>query len=290
MATRGQLQRVLLITAMLPLAGMAVAKVQKRATFVQQVLQADPKLSWATPAEIPFGTALDGHQLNATAKTPGTFAYYPQSGNILPPGVNVLTTSFSPNDPGYKTATTSVSLTVTPAGNSTFYFSFPGSQTTLYLNIVKLNQPRIIPLLVAPVGEFHQPVKFSCGKLPPGVQCEITPDTVRPIASPTPVNLKITLVSTGGPPDSDAVKSRHANLGALWPFPLALIGLAWVARGRRGRVWLVIVAAALAGPLLSAIAGCGSTELDLIQPDLTITASSLLQTKELKVHILTTTR
>jgi hypothetical protein len=41
------------------------------------VIQALPKITWATPAAIPAGTALSATQLNATANTAGTFTYSP---------------------------------------------------------------------------------------------------------------------------------------------------------------------------------------------------------------------
>ena len=44
------------------------------------VLKATPVITWATPADITYGTALSATQLNATASVPGTFAYTPAAG------------------------------------------------------------------------------------------------------------------------------------------------------------------------------------------------------------------
>ena len=53
------------------------------ATVTINVLQATPKISWANPANIVYGTALAGSQLDATASVSGTFAYTPAAGTIL---------------------------------------------------------------------------------------------------------------------------------------------------------------------------------------------------------------
>src|SRR6185436_6608226 len=50
------------------------------------VLKATPVVSWTTPADITYGTALGATQLNATATVPGTFAYTPAAGTVLSVG------------------------------------------------------------------------------------------------------------------------------------------------------------------------------------------------------------
>ena len=47
------------------------------ATVAITVLQGDAAITWATPADIVYGTALSATQLNATASVPGTFVYTP---------------------------------------------------------------------------------------------------------------------------------------------------------------------------------------------------------------------
>src|SRR5207244_11599779 len=64
---------------------------------------ATPTLAWATPADLTYGTALGGTQLDAFvtnfASFPGTFVYTPPAGTILPVGQNQpLTVSFTPAD------------------------------------------------------------------------------------------------------------------------------------------------------------------------------------------------
>jgi hypothetical protein len=77
-------------------------------------------LTWASPADITYGTALDGTQLNATATTtagqpvPGTFSYQPAAGTVLGPGDGqTLTVAFTPDDTaGYAPAADTVQITV----------------------------------------------------------------------------------------------------------------------------------------------------------------------------------
>jgi hypothetical protein len=75
-----------------------------------------PVITWATPAAIPYGTALSATQLNATATVPGTFLYTPTTGSILNAGLQTLSVSFTPSDAvDYNAATAAVSLTVNKA-------------------------------------------------------------------------------------------------------------------------------------------------------------------------------
>ena len=78
------------------------------------VLKATPVITWATPADIDFGTPLGPAQLNATASVPGTFTYAPPAGTVLSIGLNHnLTVLFAPNDSlNYNPATATVQLNV----------------------------------------------------------------------------------------------------------------------------------------------------------------------------------
>ncbi len=63
------------------------------------VNKATPAVTWANPADITFGTALDGTQLNATASVPGTFVYSPAAGTVLNVGAGqILSVDFTPTD------------------------------------------------------------------------------------------------------------------------------------------------------------------------------------------------
>jgi hypothetical protein len=62
------------------------------------VSQAAPKITWATPASIVFGTPLGATQLDASASTAGTFVYSPPAGSVLPVGNQTLSVTFTPTD------------------------------------------------------------------------------------------------------------------------------------------------------------------------------------------------
>ncbi|HEV8345846.1 MAG TPA: Ig-like domain repeat protein, partial [Vicinamibacterales bacterium] len=81
------------------------------------VSKATPTVTWANPADITYGTALSGTQLNATASVAGTFAYTPASGTVLNAGTGrTLSVTFTPTDAAnYNTATKSVSINVLKA-------------------------------------------------------------------------------------------------------------------------------------------------------------------------------
>ena len=82
---------------------------------------ATPTLAWATPADLTFGTALDGTELDAFVSNfavfPGTFTYSPAAGTILPVGQKQpLTVTFTPTDTtNYDTASATVLINVTKA-------------------------------------------------------------------------------------------------------------------------------------------------------------------------------
>lgn len=84
------------------------------------VTQAQPRLTWATPAAIGYGTALSASQLNASVTgvgggaLAGVLTYTPAAGAVLAPGMQTLMVSFAPADAiDYTGATGSVPLAVT---------------------------------------------------------------------------------------------------------------------------------------------------------------------------------
>lgn len=101
------------------------------------VNQATPAITWATPAAIPYGTALGSAQLNATASVPGTFVYNPAAGAVPAVGTDTLSVTFTPADVvDFTTATATVKLTVTAgvpmlSTLSPAYASAGGSNFTL---------------------------------------------------------------------------------------------------------------------------------------------------------------
>jgi hypothetical protein len=76
-------------------------------------------ISWPTPADITYGTALGATQLNASASAggqavAGSFSYTPAAGTVLNAGsAQTLRADFTPSDPdSYDSGTATVSLTV----------------------------------------------------------------------------------------------------------------------------------------------------------------------------------
>jgi hypothetical protein len=99
------------------------------ATVPLVVSQATPTITWATPAAIPYGTALGAAQLNATASVPGTFAYNPAASTILTAGSHTLSVTFAPTDAtDYTTATANVTLVVNQV-TPTITWPTPGAIT-----------------------------------------------------------------------------------------------------------------------------------------------------------------
>jgi len=79
------------------------------------IFQQAPVITWATPANIVYGTPLSGAQLNASSSVAGSFTYSPAAGAILGTGKQTLNVIFTPTDAiDYTTATASVTLTVVP--------------------------------------------------------------------------------------------------------------------------------------------------------------------------------
>ena len=80
------------------------------------VNQATPTITWSNPADIIYGTALTGTQLNATASVAGSLVYSPAAANVLGAGQHDLSVTFKPTDTtDYTTATATVTITVNQA-------------------------------------------------------------------------------------------------------------------------------------------------------------------------------
>jgi uncharacterized repeat protein (TIGR01451 family) len=80
------------------------------------IAKATPVITWSNPADIIYGTALSGTQLNATANVPGSFVYTPASGTVLGYGSHNLHVDFTPSDTAnYDNASKDVSINVLSA-------------------------------------------------------------------------------------------------------------------------------------------------------------------------------
>jgi uncharacterized repeat protein (TIGR03803 family) len=76
-----------------------------------------PEVTWNSPSDIVFGTALGSQQLNASSSIAGSFSYSPASGTVLDAGENqTLSVTFTPTDANnYNSATKQVTLNVAKA-------------------------------------------------------------------------------------------------------------------------------------------------------------------------------
>ncbi|MFO7695517.1 MAG: hypothetical protein R6V57_20715 [Vicinamibacterales bacterium] len=115
-----------------------------------------PTITWANPAPILPGTALDATQLNASADVPGTFTYNPPAGTVMNAGSDqVLSVLFEPTDPSvYTNASTALLISVigasgegarfiaTIAGTGTRGFSGDGGPATA----AQVNSPMMVRL------------------------------------------------------------------------------------------------------------------------------------------------
>lgn len=98
------------------------------------VLKATPTITWNNPADITYGTALGGTQLNAVVTDPttgapvsGQFVYTPASGTILNLGSQILHVDFTPIDTvNYYTASKDVTINIISCRSSHYsYASLP---------------------------------------------------------------------------------------------------------------------------------------------------------------------
>ncbi len=98
------------IKAMVTATGYSAPSAVVSATYI---IRTAPTITWPTPAPISYGTKLSSTQLDATASVPGTFAYSPAAGTVLPYGSQKLSATFTPSDTAdYTSITVSVNIAV----------------------------------------------------------------------------------------------------------------------------------------------------------------------------------
>jgi len=165
------------------------------------VNKARPAVTWPTPTPIASGTPLSSTQLNATANVPGTFAYSPAVGTILPVGSNTLNVTFTPTDTtNYTTASSSVSLVVNAPN-----FTLSVSPSTL---AVKQGGKASSGIAIASTGGFTGSVTLSASGLPKGVTAAFS-------ANPTNTGSTITFTATNGATQGTSVVTITGKSGAL---------------------------------------------------------------------------
>ena len=114
-----------------------------------------PVITWPNPADIVYGTALSGTQLDAQAASPatpgtalpGTFTYTPPAGTTLGGGsAQSLFVTFSPTDTAhYTTATTNTLINVLPAAPVVTWANPPAITQGTPLGAGQLNASASVP-------------------------------------------------------------------------------------------------------------------------------------------------
>lgn len=137
-----------------------------RIAMALTVTKATPALAWPTPDHMTHGAALGAAQLNASATIPGSFAYAPAAGEILPPGVHKLTVTFTPSDAlNYTAARAVVSLSV--AQKLPVLVSWPAPPAISYgteLSATQLNATASVPgtfVYTPAAGNVLAPGKYT---------------------------------------------------------------------------------------------------------------------------------
>lgn len=96
----------------------------------QLVTKITPAITWPTPADITYGTALDAGQLNGSTGVPGSYSYTPPAGTILNAGTSLsLSVLFTPSDiVNYTTSSKTVFINVLKANQGILFGALPGRQ------------------------------------------------------------------------------------------------------------------------------------------------------------------
>ena len=121
--------------------------------LIANITKSTPTITWANPADIIYGTALSGTQLNATASVPGAFVYTPPSGTVLNVGDGQnLRVDFTPTDTAnYTNASKNVSINVKPVPH-TIDITAPSNISNWALNIGSNTNSGPLTVTVSPFG------------------------------------------------------------------------------------------------------------------------------------------
>lgn len=219
-----------------------------------------PTVTWSNPANIIYGAALSGGQLNAVSSVSGTFSYTPASGTVLGVGNQTLSMVFTPTDTvNYNTVNRSVTLTVAKGiqnirafenignklyGNATFVVKAPTASSGLAVALSVKSGPASISGNTTTLTGTGMVVLAAnqAGNANFGPASEVTTSFVvnkgsQTIGAFTPVGAKvfgsafsvIPPIASSGLPVVLSVKSGPANISAnntLTPTGLGSVVLA----------------------------------------------------------------
>jgi hypothetical protein len=170
-----------------------------------------PVLSWTKPADIIFGGALGATTLNATANVPGSFAYNPPSGTVLPIGNNqTLNATFTPTSPNYASGSISTTINVVPSTVGTGQpnilvtrtLTRVGGQVVATMTLANSGGADAldVALTAAKIGTTSgSPLPQSLGTIPAGASVQTTvtfPGTVGAVGAASSITVSGTF--TGG--------------------------------------------------------------------------------------------
>ena len=209
------------------------------------VQPASPAVTWPTPADIAYGTALSATQLDATANVPGTFAYSPAAGTILSYGSHALSVTFTPTDAtDYTPATGSVNIAVFGVG----MFSGASPSAT-----VTPGGTATYTLSVTPPADTS--VSLTVTGLPSGATANFNPSSVPAGSAATEVTLTITVPAQSAAAVPDGAGRSGRRPVALGLVLLPLLGLWRLCKARRVLAVLLVCVTGVAG--LALLSGCG---------------------------------
>jgi len=243
------------------------------------VTKLTPAITWATPAQITFGTALSGTQLNATSVVAGTFVYTPAAGTIPAGGMDILSVTLTPTDTStYSNATATVTLPVYDVG-----LSVTGGAAT---QTVLPGAPATFPFMAGPQAAltFLNPVTFSVTGLPPGATAVFTPASLPAGSAITPVTMVVQTPSATAAvvrEPSAIARLRSAPIGlALLFLPILAMQafrkrLRLATSTRASALFTTLLLATLAVGAVAGLIGCtGTTHINSTSYPLVVTATS----------------
>jgi hypothetical protein len=182
------------------------------ATHTLGVGKVTPTITWSNPADITFGSALSGVQLNATTGIAGTFVYTPPAGTVLAAGsAQTLSVQFTPSDTtDFNNATKNVSINVTSAsGPATLVI------TRLLTRESGTNDVLVALTLANTGGSPATSVQLTSGKIGAVVTTTSLPQSIPdvPAGGSQSITLRFAAASVGSPGASAVLSFAGAYTG-----------------------------------------------------------------------------
>lgn len=188
-----------------------------------------PVISWPKPADIGFGTELSIRQLNATANAPGTLAYTPPAGTVLPVGNGqALSVTFTPYDTTrYSGGSQGTTINVSP-GTATGV-NIIGMISAIYRDA---NNNIVVQLTLANAGETAAANFVMTGAKIGSVSGTPLPQAIGTIGPNSLAQVTVKVPgSVGAPRTLSGFDAKGTYTGRTAGYP----GGTW---GYGGRIWL----------------------------------------------------